>query len=160
MEVEQYKKFVNNCVRKIMLTIRVPGYTEEDLIHEGYLALIRAGQTFNVDRGVTFEAYAFRCIRNRIIDLLRKHFVQHEKPSDDLEDVVGGKLEEEVEKQEMVLQLEEVLKKCKADEQAIMGMYLQGYPYVEISKKLDASKKKIDNTIQKVKKLVAAHNNV
>ena len=153
MNVADYKKLVSASVRAAMMTIRVPGYTEEDLIHEGYLALYRAEKSFDPSRGFKFETYAGRAIRNRIIDLARKGSSTPLQPVFEI-DVHGENLEMEVERIQLMERLQHVLRDCTAVEQAIIAAYLKGLGYHEISQRLGVEHKKIDKTIQKVKKLV------
>ena len=151
MNPVEYQKLVSASVRHALMSIRVPGYTEEDLIHEGYLALYRAERSFDPARGFRFETYAGRAIRNRIIDLARKSTpVQSEFEID----AHGENLEIEVERIQLMERLQHTLRDCSAVEQAIIGAYLRGLRFNEIAQKLAVPLKKIDNTIQKVKKLV------
>jgi len=149
----QYQQLVSASVRAAVMTIKVPGYTEEDLIHEGYLAIYRAEKSFDPSRGVKFETYAGRAIRNRIIDLARKSGVTPTQSQYEI-DAHGESLESEVERIQLMERLQVALKTCTATEQAIIATYLKGQSYREISEKLVIDAKKIDNTIQKVKKLV------
>jgi RNA polymerase sigma factor (sigma-70 family) len=41
--------------------------SKEDLMQEGYVALINAAQSYDPDRDATFETWSFACIRNGII---------------------------------------------------------------------------------------------
>ncbi|MCL2846240.1 MAG: sigma-70 family RNA polymerase sigma factor [Firmicutes bacterium] len=154
MELESYKKLVNNVVRRALFSFSVPGYAEEDLIHEGYLALYKALQTYDGAKGAKLETYASRCIRNRLIDLARRGGAKLESPSEEVDAAVGEELEAAVERIEMWARLDDALATCTAVEQSIMGMYMRGYGYAEIVEKLDTDKKKIDNTIQKIKRLL------
>jgi DNA-directed RNA polymerase specialized sigma24 family protein len=52
-----------------------------------------------------------------------------------------------------------VLAKCNEIERAVFNAYLGGFSYGEIEKIFTINKKKIDNTIQKIKKLAIAEMN-
>ena len=49
---------------------------------------------------------------------------------------------------------EEILESLKDDEIQIFELWLDGYSYKEIEEKVGVNFKRVDNTIQKVKKLV------
>jgi RNA polymerase sporulation-specific sigma factor len=122
---------------------------EEDLVQEGMLAYIRASQTFNPDAGVKFETYASRVITNRFIDLLRK--------THDTSELIESNIEGNFSMDDQVSLLE--IKKILASrvnelERAIFNSYIEGFSYDEIGKIFTLPRKKIDNTVQKVKRII------
>lgn len=144
-------------VKKIMQNYRVSGLglTEQDLVQEGMIALIRAKRTYDESQGVKFETYASICIRNRVIDLIRKYGnapVTHEIIETQSEDGF-----DRIEREEI---LARVLSACSELERRIFELYMQGYSYRETSGKLIISTKKIDNTMQKIKKEACRLNTV
>jgi len=124
-------------------------FPEEDLYQEGLLAYIRANSTFDPARGVSMETYASRVIRNRFIDLLRH---EQEIPSSLDEDQAGDfSLDDEVN----LSNIRGVLSKHVGDiERAIFNAYIEGLSYDEIGKIFETNRKKIDNTVQKVKRII------
>jgi RNA polymerase sigma factor FliA len=55
------------------LRTRLPGHVErDDLVAVGRLALTRAAQEFNAERGVPFAAYALQRLRGALLDELRR----------------------------------------------------------------------------------------
>lgn len=50
------------------------GINIEDLISVGIIGLIKAADTFDVDKNIKFSTYASRCINNEILMYLRKNF--------------------------------------------------------------------------------------
>ena len=151
--LREYEKLVTVVVRKTVFNYRLNelGLTEEDLVQEGLLALLRAKKTFKEGKGAGFKTYASICIRNRTIDIIRKAkgepFVQH----DFLQSSSDINMYDQTEKEEI---LNSVLDKCSKVERAIFNSYIQGYSYSEIAKIFELQKKKIDNTIQKIKQSV------
>ena len=129
--------------------IKSTGLPEDDLVQEGMLALMRARDTFDEKRDVKFETYASRVITNRFIDLQRKRHddavfddeVAHGVP--DFNDRVA------------LAEIKKILREHATDlERAIFNSYVEGFSYDEISKIFELPRKKIDNTVQKVKKLI------
>ena len=132
------------------------GMDEEDLCQEGMLALMRAESTFKESVDVKFETYASRVITNRFIDITRKsqrqraagptHFASEEPESDfSLDDQVN------------LIEIKNILRDYVTElDRAIFNSYIQGFSYEEISKIFELPRKKIDNTVQKVKKIIKA----
>jgi RNA polymerase sigma factor (sigma-70 family) len=123
---------------------------EEDLVQEGLLAYMRAEATFDPDKEVKFETYANRVITNRFIDLARK---QGEAVSELREEVIsnGVTIDDEMN----LLEIKKILHEQVGElERAIFNSYIEGFTYEEISKIFELPRKKIDNTVQKVKKII------
>ena len=59
-------KLVLNIVKKYK------NYNSEDLISIGTIGLVKAIDTFDIDKGYTFSTYAARCIENEILMYFRK----------------------------------------------------------------------------------------
>jgi RNA polymerase sigma factor (sigma-70 family) len=122
---------------------------EEDLIQEGMLAYYRAQQTYKPDQNAKFETYASRVITNRFIDLARK---RHTDTSFDEEHALADtNFDDAVD----ISEIKRVLSQNVPDlERAIFNSYIEGFSYEEIGKIFDLTPKKIDNTVQKVKKII------
>ena len=148
--MEDYERLVRIQVRRF----NSASIAEDDLYQEGWLALLKAKQTFNDQLGVKFETYASHVIRNRLIDVLRKHH-EEELP---LPDPMGGTGEDEIERQRKLRLLRKVWAECSDIERAIFKAYWHGHSYKEIGDIFDVTPKKIDNTIQKIKKRVQSYN--
>lgn len=145
-------------VRMIVRKFDNVGVAEDDLFQEGMLALLKAERTFNDQLGFKFETYASRVIHNRLIDVLRTAQV-HTEDEPLAGEAVGGKpLTEEIDLMHKREILQAVLATCSEIERAIFNAYFQGYAYDEISGIFGVNAKKIDNTIQKIKKRVQSYN--
>ena len=53
---------------------RYPAITFDDLVSEGSLALLRAIELFDVDRGLKFSTYLWTCVRYRLTRYVRRTF--------------------------------------------------------------------------------------
>ena len=62
-------RLVAHVVKKYQYT----DYETEDLLSVGTIGLIKAVNTFNVDRGSRLATYAAKCVENEILMLLRAH---------------------------------------------------------------------------------------
>jgi len=70
--ITKYMELVEQVVRKFAYTSLPPRIDEDDLRSEALLALIKSVDTYNPNRGVPFEVYAYRNMRNAVVDFLRK----------------------------------------------------------------------------------------
>ena len=70
--VRQYMELVEKVVRKFSYTSLPPRIDEDDLRSEALLALLKSVDTYNPNKKVPFEIYAYRNMRNAIVDFLRK----------------------------------------------------------------------------------------
>ena len=67
--IEHTMRLVAHVVKKYQYT----DYDTEDLLSVGTIGLIKAVNTFNVDRGSRLATYAAKCVENEILMLLRAH---------------------------------------------------------------------------------------
>ena len=124
-------------------------FDEEDLYQEGMLAYIKAESTFDPKRDVKFETYASRVITNRFIDLLRK---QGENILELQEENTTGDFN--LDDQVNLIEIKKILhEKINDLDRAIFNSYIEGFSYEEISKIFELPRKKIDNIVQKVKRI-------
>lgn len=117
---------------------------------------MKAERTFKPEAGVKFETYANKVIKNRLIDVVREHSLS-ERELSDVQALVWGV--EELETPPEVNVILQILEQIYADccnelERVIFDDYLQGYSYEEIAQRQNVNKKKVDNTVQKIRKLV------
>ena len=96
--VRKYLELVEKVVRKFSYTSLPPRIDEDDLRSEALLALLKSIDTFNPKKGVPFEVYAYRNMRNAIVDFLRKqgYFsrAQYDKYKDMEEKYMQGEISE------------------------------------------------------------------
>jgi len=123
---------------------------EEDLFQEGMLAYIKAESTFNPTRDVKFETYASRVITNRFIDILRKQGSDAVELQE--ENTIGDfNMDDEVN----LIEIRKILREKVNDmERAVFNSYIEGFSYEEIGKIFELPRKKIDNIVQKVKRII------
>ena len=67
--IEHNMRLVAHVVKKYQYT----DYETEDLLSVGTIGLIKAVNTFNMDRGSRLATYAAKCVENEILMLLRAH---------------------------------------------------------------------------------------
>jgi RNA polymerase sigma factor (sigma-70 family) len=125
---------------------------EADLFQEGMLAYMKAQSTFKPEIGVTLDTYASKVIRNRFIDLIRKEQDTKKLTTEPLDG--GISIEDEMNLAEIKKIL---IQNVTEIERAIFNSYIEGISYDEIGKIFDMPRKKIDNTVQKVKRIIKSN---
>lgn len=154
-------------VKAIARSYFVIGIDGDDLVQTGMIGLMRAVRTFREDEAAGFKTYAGRCIRNAILDAIRK---QKSAPvSDvDLEDVFLPSEEQEPSRlyieDETARILSETIASVLSEREAdVLKLYLNAMSYREISERLGMEQKQVDNTIysfkKKIKKILQANKN-
>lgn len=170
--IKQYSPLISSIVRKYFLA----GFEVEDLMQVGYISLIKAIKNYDDKNGANFSTYLYMVVQGDIKNEITKS--QNNKNAtlnnalsldltledDDDEEgyspwaylfVSDDSIEDEVIKEQKIKTILDTLKQnLDKEERGILSLYLQGYKYAEIARKLNVSNKKVDNTITKAKKLV------
>ena len=168
---QEYQNAILRNNRKFFLK----GADSDDLLQEGYIGLMKAIRSYDENKNTCFNTFANLCIRRQIITAVKSHsstkyqnlnsavmgeeFVGFEEvtkynsPSINFynpEEIVLGK--------ELVKLLESFLVQNLSNLEKTVFYYLcKEYTYVEIADLLNETPKKIDNTIQRVKKKILCY---
>ena len=145
-------------VKSIARSFYVIGIDGDDLSQIGMIGLMRAIRSFSVDGTASFKTYASHCIRNNILDAIRKQ----KKPTEqrvDLDEVFIPSDEQEperlyIEDEASRLLLEAISAALNEREMNVLNLYLDAISYAEISEKLGIEKKQVDNTLYSIKKKI------
>lgn len=157
--LEKYKGLVNSIARQYVSK----SADREDVVQEGMIGLFRAVVTYDLDGKITFITYAHECVKNRILDYLRKDTRLKNKalsdrvPIGEVEDTDSGMLTPE----EIAINTEEAdaIKDLIATsltqlERDIFDMHLKGMSYSQIAQNVGKNVKYIDNTLQKIRRKI------
>ena len=134
----------------------------DDLVQEGMIALHYAALTYDENGGASFSTYANVCIRNRIISAVRRENSLKNRLNSSASSIEEAQavpampecdpLNAVIIKEELH-SLEEFLRdELSQAESAVLGAYLEGRSYDEISRRLGITKKACDNAMQRVRK--------
>ena len=152
--IREHKGLVDIIYRKYFFASAA---SEPDLKQEGMIALLHAARTYKSGKGAKFETYASTVIHNRMVDVLRKEKTDRAVSLQDNDACINTTPEQIFWGKEKSREIEQILKtRCSGIELAIYKSYYLGRSYSEIAFTFDITKKKIDNTIQKVKKIISA----
>lgn len=140
-------------IKKKASECELPSSSWEDLVQEGLLGFVNAVNTFDENRKVSFSAYAYVCVVNRIRTACKKLSRDSmESSADESEDII---LDDKLTPESIIMQKElmsEVSGILSENENRIFSLYISGMNCGEIAEKLNISPKSADNAIQRAKK--------
>ena len=162
----KYKSLVNKIARSYFLT----GGDMEDIVQEGMIGLYKAIMNYSSKRAASFKTFASICIKNQIQSAVRVASSEKNKILSSALPIVDNVNDDEDDKIEIIFPsdlpspddkiieketFEEIEQQIKSHlsemELKVLGLYLKGYSYNEISKKSGISKKSIDNALSRIK---------
>ena len=167
--MEKYKNFVYLKAKPFFIV----GAEKEDIIQEGMIGLFKAIKGYDIDKDVSFKAFADLCIKRQIMTAIKSSTRQKHIPLnsylslnktvfDDEDDraviemldmeTVPDPLET-IANAEMYNKLEKKMNEVLSDfEQKVLEIYLEGESYSQIATSLDSHVKAVDNAVQRIKK--------
>lgn len=160
-EIESLFKACEKLIIGIVLNTKKDVDRDEDaefsdLIQAGQIGLYNAINSYNPEKDAIFTTYAGTCIKNKILDYIRKEssfqknlVYQKDDDREDIKDPSKTPEEELIEKEE----IENIKSALNDTEKEIFKLYMEFDTYNEIAKKLNITSKKVDNTIRKIKKI-------
>ena len=156
--ISRYTKLVRACARPLFLT----GGDNEDLVQEGMIGLLDAIRSYAPETGTPFDAYAALCVRRRMYSAIRAAAAQKHAPLNDalpLEDLPvssGEDPETAVISRELQKEWIRRLNDCLSPtERKVLGQYLEGASYLEISRRVGKPLKSVDNAVQRIRRKAA-----
>ena len=170
-ETELFSRY-KYLVTKICRGYFIVGGDIEDLIQEGMIGLYKAIKSFTADKDSSFKTFASVCIKHQVQVAIKSANTNKNRPlssaisfqnfqSDPnnsnfdylpvelvLETTPAEKVIDKENFDNLKLLIKQTLSKT---EYKVLGLYLQGYSYKEISQKLEITKKSIDNSLTRIK---------
>jgi RNA polymerase sporulation-specific sigma factor len=139
----------------------------EDFTQIGFVGLIQAVYNFKEDSNTKFSTFAYLNISSEIKSFLTylnrqknkvlTEAVSMESNDDNFNENSDYYFENPEDNQDnnfLTYLIEDTIQDMKDEEQEILKLWFRGYSYNEVSEKLEVKNKKVDNTIQKVKKIL------
>lgn len=136
------------------------GGTDEDLFQEAMVGLYSAINTYSAGNGANFKTYAYRCMRNAVIDAVKKNTAAKNKalncsvpmveisgefsPSDPEDELIRREQRREF--------LQKISKLLSSFEFKATVMYLDGLSSAEIALSMGKSPKSVDNALTRAKR--------
>ncbi|HOA17748.1 MAG TPA: sigma-70 family RNA polymerase sigma factor [Fervidobacterium sp.] len=160
----------NPMVVKIASQFYAPWAEFDDIVQNGLIGLIKA--VFYYEPGKSsFTTFAWRSIESEIKTFITYQNRKKNKMLSDstsMDSVFDDEEDEQIDyfvpdedvntnvvrKTILSIVHEEILENLKEDEIQIFELWLDGYSYKEIEEKVSVNFKRVDNTVQKVKRIV------
>ena len=127
---------------------------DEDLAQEALVGLLAAVRSYRPDGGAAFTTYATTCIRNRLLSAVRRS-APPQVPLDDTMDLPDPNSDPALQLQEqdtLNSLLTRLRQRLTPLEYSVLLLRLSQCPYEEIARRLDVSKKAVDNAVQRLRR--------
>jgi RNA polymerase sporulation-specific sigma factor len=148
-------------IRSRASRIRSIGLDGDDIIQEGLIGLLRAFDTYDSSKGVSFSTYAITCIDNGISTALRRASRKKDQPLNLSVELTDTQPAEALthDPEAMAIrraELEEIAGRIQKDlsklERQVLSLYLEGYSYSAMAEMLHATEKAVDNALQRARR--------
>lgn len=143
----------------------VAGMERDDLLQEAYLGLLKAIRSFDPQKGIPFASFALLCMKRQVISAVRRQNAKKNQPLNEsvpLEETgfSGAAADWQLDGPETAIILEEesrhvreqVIALLSALERETLQLYLKGFTYEEMARKLQCPEKTVDNALQRIRR--------
>lgn len=155
------------AIRHIARSMDFSSVEYEDIVQEGTIGLMNAVRTFKEDKQNSFYTYATTCIKNNILNALKKSSTQknasnkfsvsfdEESFEQEQQQFLNSSLDPE---QQLIVRenIDAIHSKIQQDlsdlEKEVLFLYLGGFSYSEIANSTQTTEKSVDNALQRVRK--------
>ena len=163
-EQELARRYLST-VRSVTRPYYLAGGDSEDLTQEGMIGLLMAIRQFDPDREAKFRTFAVRCIRNRMLNVIKAASRQKHQPLEDYISLTDGLMPDGQDALSVAGPEDEFLNR-EADrewrgqletllsplENRVLGDYLDGLSYRDIAHRTGRTEKSVDNAVQRIRK--------
>lgn len=134
-------------------------------MQEAYLGLLKAIRSFRPEKGVPFSSFAGLCMKRQLISAVRRQntgknrFFHNSVPLEDSEisslppdwRQTGPEAAVILEEESRQMR-EQVIALLSPLEKETLQLYLKGFSYEEMAKKLECPEKSVDNALQRIRR--------
>lgn len=166
--LSKYKPLASKLARSYFLS----GGDVEDLVQEGMIGLYKAIKHFSEGKNASLKTFATTCIKHQLqsavrLDSSEKNKIlssalpitsekrEDDEDEDEIEILIPSNspspFEQVIEKESLNEVKNKILAILSSLEIKVLGLYLKGYSYNEISAKSGLNKKSIDNALSRIK---------
>lgn len=132
--------------------------SQDDLIQEGMIGFLSAVNSFDVDKGVPFVAYANLCIERRIVSVLRSYSSEGNRLLTNAISIEenDGKVNDPIRNADSSIEVQRIISIVSSSfspfEKDVFNCRLSGLTRKETAAKLNCSERTVDNGLQRVKR--------
>ncbi len=146
--------------RLIAKSLCIPSDETPDYIQEGMLGFLSAVCSYDESRQTKFSTFAYVCIKNRMLSVLRKAAAKGNIPQElmvSYEEQSQSLLSHLTPETQLISErnIDDILcavEKLSPQEQKVFRLHLTGLSYEEIAEKLSVTVKAVDGTLQRARK--------
>lgn len=136
-----------------------PAHHRQDLVQEAQIGLYIAFRKFDTQKGSNFDAFAKRCIKNRVISAYRKfERSDRDQEFDEQADLIGDRFSRDSsnasETEDVGAFFVGLRKDLSKFELSVLDLFLEDIGYAEIAKRLGVSKKSVTDAMFRVRKKI------
>ena len=160
-ELNSLIKAFDSSIYSIISTYDIKPEDQDLLLQDGRQAVAKAVDDYKDNGQASFYTYAFECAKRAIAGSVRKINSKKNKSISDAITIDDNMLERLTEV-DMAIDIEETYDNSKRIEKALSRMtkeeievvtlFIEGYSYQDIAKKLNKTIKDVDNIFQKIRK--------
>lgn len=153
--MNNYKTLVNKIAKKYFII----GADFSDVIQEGMIGLFNAYNKFDKTKNVLFKTFASVCINRQIITAIKRAYKNSK--SELFDDINSETLKSNIiclnPEEDIILKedyenlLKEISTKLSTMEYKILNEFLKEQNYEQIAKKLNLTKKSVDNALNRIR---------
>ena len=144
----------------IAKSLCIPSEEASDYVQEGMLGFLSAVCSYDESRQTKFSTFAYVCIKNRMLSVLRKTAAKGNIPPEltvSYEEQAQSLLSHLTPEAQLISEknIDDILcaaEKLSPQEQKVFSLYLTGMTYEEIAEKLSVTVKAVDGTLQRARK--------
>ncbi len=147
--------------RLTALSFRNAPFENDDLVQEAMIGFLSAVYSFSENKDCSFSTYALRCMKNRILSLIRSSNSKKRIPSElvvpfeqteSISDIAPSAEESFISQSEAEYISSLISSSLTRQEKEIFMLYLTGMSYEEIAKIAGITPKAVDGTLQRARK--------
>ncbi len=145
------------AIRRAARRAAGPGLDFDDAVQEGLIGLFSAIQSYGEGRGAGFSTYAAVCVSNAVASAKKaanrkKHApLNHSIPISETQSVPGPE-EAAIASEQVRVAMKKARTVLSPMEKKVLRLYLDGFPYRQIAKRLDVNEKAVENALGRVRK--------
>jgi RNA polymerase sigma factor, sigma-70 family len=161
VSLAQLVKMFMPYINKKAKGFSIAGLDTDDLTQEGLIGLLNAFESFDAEHSAAFSTYAITCINNSILTAVKKaarkkHLpLNSYTPLDDKDGttLIGGYTPEElaIADEGYAALRNRINDDLSGYEKEVLSLYLEGYDYLAVAKRLGTTPKSIDNALQRAR---------